>query len=302
MTLLEQILNFLNGQMNRPVPYQSLALSWFHYLALAIVVVASVVAVIRMKNASSFKLRRFLLVFAGLLLFFELYKQLIFSYQADWTYQWYIFPFQFCSTPMYVGLLAGLTKNKKLQQILINFLGTYGLFAGLAAMVYPSDVFVNTIGINIQTMVHHGSMTVVGVALLANKVQRTPKAIIGATGVFSVLVAIAILLNYVHNTWIATGTFNMFFINPNFHNHLPVLAQIEPLVPHPVFVFIYIIGFAFLATLVLFFEIGIKAIGYKKRSVQPKSQEAVLYEDHFFRTYAEDSQATVDFLYMCVIR
>lgn len=258
MSLIEMILSFLNGQMKTPVPYQSLSQSWFHYLALAIVSIATALAVYRLKNANDRQVRRFLLVFAGLLLSFEIYKQLIFSFQADWNYQWYIFPFQFCSTPMYVALIAGLTKNKKIQQASINFLATYGLFAGLAAMIYPNDVFVATIGINIQTMVHHGAMMTVGIALLVNKVALNPKSIVSASVIFSILVVIAIILNYVHNTWIAEGTFNMFFINPKFNNHLPVLSMIEPLVPHFVFVLIYIVGFAFVAYLMLLIWIGIK--------------------------------------------
>ena len=39
-----------------------------------------------------------------------------FSFNYDslhtwWNYQWYAFPFQFCSTPMYVGLIAALTNS-----------------------------------------------------------------------------------------------------------------------------------------------------------------------------------------------
>jgi len=266
MTLLNSILSFLNGEMNTPVPYQSLALSWFHYMALVLVTIATVIAVTRLRNVSDLKLRRFLLVFAGLLLSFELYKQLIFSYQSGWDYQWYAFPFQFCSTPMYVALYAGLTKNKKIQQALINFLGTYGLFAGLAVMLYPNDVFISTIGINIQTMVHHGAMMVVGIALLANQVKLTSKSIFSAAAVFSILVTMAIVMNFIHNTWIADGTFNMFFINPLYDNHIPVLTLIEPLVPHFLFVIIYIVGFALVAYLMLLIRIGINHLNFKKAS------------------------------------
>ena len=264
MHLVEQILNFLNGEMNTPVPYQSFSSSWFHYIALVLVLIASILFATRMKKISDSKLRRFLLIFAGLLLLLELYKQLIFSYQSDWNYQWYAFPFQFCSTPMYVTLFAGLTKNKKIQQALINFLGTYGLFAGLAVMLYPNDVFISTIGINIQTMVHHGGMMVIGITLLANQVKLTSKSIIGASLVFSILVTIAMIMNFIHNTWISEGTFNMFFINPLYNNHIPVLTLIEPLVTHFLFVIIYIVGFTFVAYLMLAIGIGIKALGFKK--------------------------------------
>lgn len=266
MTWLDQLMSILNGQMTRPVPYGSLAESWFHYLALIVSIVATIVSLKYLKNGSEKRLKRFLLGYAIFLLSFELYKQLIFSYQAGWGYQWYIFPFQFCSTPMYVALIAGLTKNAKLRQTLVNFLGTYGLFGGLAAMVYPNDVFVTTVGINIQTMVHHGTMMVCGIALLWNHVKLTQRSIYGAVTVFSVLVTIAIVLNFIHNTWIAEGTFNMFFINPKFNNHLPILTQIEPLVPHFVFVGIYIVGFALIADLMLWIGIGLKRLATKTQA------------------------------------
>ncbi|MBU1143027.1 MAG: YwaF family protein, partial [Firmicutes bacterium] len=148
---MNEILQFLNGEMNRPLPYGTLSEGWFHYLSLVLVIVASVIAITRMKNMSDKKLKKVLLIFAIILIVFEIYKQLIFSYQANWNYQWYAFPFQFCSTPMYVALFAGLTRNKKIFEALKIFLATFGLFAGVAVMLYPMTVFVGTIGINIQT-------------------------------------------------------------------------------------------------------------------------------------------------------
>ena len=69
---------------------------------------------------------------------------------------------------MYIFLIAALIKKGKVQDSLFAFLGTYALFAGLAVMLYPNDVFTTTIGINIQTMVHHGLMLVGGVYILAS--------------------------------------------------------------------------------------------------------------------------------------
>lgn len=152
---------------------------------------------------------------------------------------------------MYIALLASLTRNKKLRDSLIAFLGTFGLFAGLAVMLYPMTVFISTIGINIQTMVHHGSMAAMGIALLSTQVKLESKTILKASLVFSVLVSIAVILNAVHNAWIEQGTFNMFFINPILRNDLPILSLIQPLVPHIVFLFIYILGFMFVSYLVL---------------------------------------------------
>lgn len=264
---MKEILEFLNANMNRPIPYGPLSQGWFHYLSLALVIVGSIIAISRMKNMSDAKLKKVLLIFAGVLILFEVYKQLIFSYQANWNYQWYAFPFQFCSTPMYIALFAGLTRNKKVFEALKTFLATFGLFAGVAVMLYPMTVFVSTVGINIQTMVHHGGMAIIGLGLLVNQVKLESKSILKASAVFSVLVGIALLMNTAFNMWIHDGTFNMFFINPLFENGLPILGLFQPLVPAPIFLLIYIFGFSLMAYVMLLIGILTKNLGYKKEII-----------------------------------
>ena len=51
----------------------------------------------------------------------------------SYNYAWYAFPWQFCSTPMYIGLLAGLSKGK-LHDHFCAYLATFALFAGTAVM------------------------------------------------------------------------------------------------------------------------------------------------------------------------
>ena len=112
-----------------------------------------------------------------------------FSFHVDgsqilFDYQWYAFPFQFCSTPMYIGLLAAVVKRKSLHIRLCSYLATYALFAGICVMAYPVTVFIDTVGINIQTMVCHGSMITTGIVLLRTgyvKVDGTVEAYLSST-------------------------------------------------------------------------------------------------------------------------
>ncbi len=247
---MQPILDFLNGEMNVPQLYGSIAESWFQYVSIILVVIGSVMSITRLKGINQKKLNRVLIIFSSILIVFEIYKQVIFSYQADWSYQWYAFPFQFCSTPMYVGLAAGLVKNKKIKDALIAFLATYGLFAGAAVMIYPATVFVSTIGINIQTMVHHGGMVILGIGLLANHVEVKWSSLLKASFVFASLMVIAMILNGLFNSFIHNATFNMFFINHKFENGIPVLMIFQPLVPHVIFILIYFFGFMFCASIV----------------------------------------------------
>lgn len=251
---MDTILELLNGEMNQPKLYGNLQESWFHYLAIILVILGSIMAVTRMKNMSEQKLNKTLIIYAAILLTFEVYKQLIFSYQANWDYQWYAFPFQFCSTPMYVSLAAGLIKHKKIKESLIAFLATFGLFAGLAVIIYPSTVFVQTIGINIQTMVHHGGMAIMGIGLLSHQVKMKWSSVLKASTVFFTLMIIAMIMNGIFNLYIQDGTFNMFFINPRFENGIPVLMIFQPLVPHTIFLLIYLFGFMLCASIVFGFR------------------------------------------------
>ena len=125
------------------------------------------------------------------------------------------------------------------------------------------------VGINIQTMLHHGGMVVLGVSLLAHHVKLTWKSLLKASIVFASLMVIAMALNGIHNNWIMDGTFNMFFINHKYENGVPVLMIFQPLVPHAVFLLIYLFGFMFCASIVFGIRYGLsKMVIHKKATYQ----------------------------------
>lgn len=268
-SIIHHILEFLNTSMREPQPYASFSKGWFHYLSLALFVILTIILIRSMRKMNKQQVNRLLIGFSMVLLIFEVYKQIIFTYQAGGSYQWYAFPFQFCSTPMYIALIAGLAKREQVRESLIAFLGTFGLFAGLAVMLYPETVFITTVGINIQTMVHHGGMAALGIALLSTEIKHSWSSIWKAVTVFSVLVSIAIVMNTIFNTWIEAGTFNMFFINPRFDNGIPVLSIFQPLVSPLVFDIIYIVGFSMVASLMM----GISAL---LRVIFPPKHKTIL--------------------------
>ena len=244
VSLFEQFLAFLDGQMTAPTGY-----SWFHLLCAALVIAFCFLILYKAHNISDKAFRLTLGITAGVLLTLELYKQLNYSYDyADdrWGYQWYAFPFQFCSTPMYVMLAAALVSNEKVKRSLYSFLATYALFAGIAVMIYPNDVFTETIGINIQTMVHHGMMVVMGVFMYASgRVQLSHKTILYALPTFITLISIALTANILYGEFgDPEQTFNMFFISPYYPCTLPVLSLLYGKIPYLAFLACYIFGFS----------------------------------------------------------
>ena len=177
-------------------------------------------------------------------------------------YQWYIFPWQFCSTPMYVGLLAALTKGK-LHKGACAYLASFSLFAGLAVMFYPTTVFVKTLGINIQTMVCHGTMITLGMWLLGTGyVKAELKTVLKAIPLFAVMVGIAVILNeWAYRAGIAPEHFfNMFYVSPYCAPHLPVYSLIQPVVPFPLCLVLYILGFGVAACAPVMLAFGVQKV------------------------------------------
>ena len=263
MHFFEAVLRFLDTQMTQPTPY-----GWFHILSLVLTAAATVLLC---RFGKSLDPRKTVLFTAILVTVLEIYKQInySFSYKSGivFDYQWYAFPFQFCSTPMYVGLLAGMLKKGKLQNACYAYLATYAVFAGVCVMLYPVSVFIGTVGINIQTMICHGSMIVIGIWLLySGHVKLQHKTILQAIPVFAACVSLAVVMNEIAH---ATGllereTFDMFFISPYGTPSLPVYSLVQGAVPFPWCLFIYVLAFSLAAYLMLLAAIAIKKLAGKK--------------------------------------
>ena len=245
---------------------------WFHLLSLGITAAVTILLCRTHKKGDDAHVRRVILFTAVLVMILELYKQFIhtFSYSDEikLSYQWYIFPWQFCSTPMYAGLIAGLTKKGRIHNAACAYLATYALFAGLCVMFYPGDVYTYQIGINIQTMVCHGSMVAIAIYLLySGYVKVDKKTFLSASAVFAVAVGIAVILNEIaHLTGITENhNFNMFFVSPHRPPSLPVYSIVQQYVPYPFCLFIYIIGFSLAVALIMLAAKGITHLANKRK-------------------------------------
>lgn len=140
-----------------------------------------------------------------------------------------------------------ILKNQKVKEAFYSFLAFYGLFGGLVVMLYPNDVFIDLVMINIQTMIHHGGMIVVGCTLmLAQKVSFRFAGLFKASMVFFGLLVIALIMDIVCFKAGLTS-FNMFYISPYIPNHLPILSTIYQTQPYIVFFLCYILGFGLAA-------------------------------------------------------
>ena len=262
-----RVLEILDAQMTEPASY-----GWFHLLFFALSIGAGIWLCICFKDAQKYA-PRVVLTTAIIVIVLEIYKMINFGFSYEdgisYSFPWGSFPFQFCSTPMYVGLLAGIIRRGRVHHSLCAYLATYAMFAGLCVMIYPNDVFIETIGINIQTMVCHGSMLSIGIYLLGTGyVKAEHKTVLHALPVFGTAVVIAMILN----EWaFRTGMledhfFNMFYFSPHADPHLPLYSNVQNAlgVANPLSFIIYVAGFTLAAYLVLLGAMGIRAFATRK--------------------------------------
>ena len=265
MTPFEKLVTLLRFQMETPTPF-----GLFHIAFMLLTVAVTAFLIWKYRDAEEKTVRRILLVTWALLAVLEIYKQVVFSYNEDiyvpghmvWRYSWYAFPFQLCSSPLYVLPFAALLKKGHAKDAVIGFLATFSVFGGLSVMFYPNDVFITLCGVNFQTMIHHGSQIAIGIFLAVwNRDRWDFKCFAKGIIPFAILSAIAVVLNEIVHGYLVRGglvneQFNMFYISRHYDCTLPVLSSFDHLLPYPVFLLVYLLGFVLVAALIFLAEKG----------------------------------------------
>ena len=237
--------------MEEPTSY-----GWFHIMMCGVTIALLVVYIVLWRKADEKTFRKVIFWTWVVLVILEALKQLTynFSYNAEdpasssFWYFWDGFPFQFCAAPLYAYPVIAFLPNKgKVSKFIWeSFVGLavcFASFGGLACLVYPAQLFVDLIIVNIQSLLYHGLMFVVGVFMAVWLGNRLNIKFISKSPIcFILFVAVAMLLNvtFVKGGIVPEGTrFNMYYISPYFPSTLPVLELIYPVVPYPVFLLLF---------------------------------------------------------------
>ena len=261
MNFFEKILHALQFRMEEPLSY-----GWFHLTWVAILIALTVFMCVRFKNASDKLIRRVTMIVWIVILALEVYKQVSFAFSVEngegkWDYAWYSFPFQLCSSLLYLLPFIAFMKEGRVRDSVIAFMMTFSFFGGLITFIIPEDVFIEEAMINIQTMVHHGSQIFIGIFYFVTlKKKINVIYILKGFFTFAVMMAIALILNIVfYHAFIKEigDTFNMFYIGPYFDCTLPILETIYPHVPKVLFIVLYFICFCGIAMVMYYMMVGI---------------------------------------------
>lgn len=274
MEKLHEIALAITFRMKTPDFYGGFHLAWI-FLTLFSCVAA--VAFVRkdLPDGEEKRLRAVYGVSSLVLWIGEGYKQFVYTFSAlPVRYSWYSFPFQFCSTPLYVFPFAFFVRKGKLFDGLTAYSATYSLLAGLLVVLFPGGVFGTNGGINVQSMLHHAVMTAAGAAcacrLSRYRADRQKRSLFRAAGTFACLFAAAQVMNFALPA--LTGqTINMFFTSPYVTANLPVLKPLKEALPYPVFLCGYFAVFTLGAFLFFLLERTLFRPWRKKRAVRSQN-------------------------------
>lgn len=218
---LTELMTATAWEMTPPKAYGA-----FHLLFVVIGFAVCFGAAYGLRNAGERWMKRILLTVGVVLALGEVYKQLFYTfYIGGGAYQWWIFPFQLCSVPMYLCILAPLLPWKKVQHGMYHFMMLYNLLGGAISFAEPSGLIHPYWTLTLHAFIWHMLLVFVGLYLgLSHQIEVRRHTYRNASLVFLALCVMAFCINLIF--WEASGgSINMFFVGPK-NSSLAVFSTI----------------------------------------------------------------------------
>lgn len=155
----------------------------------------------------------------------EAYKQLFLYYAINQrSYDWWFFPFQLCSLPMYFCLMLPLLKSKAARATACTFMQDFNLLGGIAALLVPEGFT----GIHWTLTLHgyawHAMLIFIGIYIWRTGLSDlSDKGYLKTLPVFLTCCLAATLINILAP---GHGRADMFYISPYYPNTQAVFHEI----------------------------------------------------------------------------
>ena len=204
--------------METPKSYGTFHISFF-LIGLAVCIIAAVLL-----RKTDEKQNKIVLGVVGLtLIITELLKQLFYYYIiGNETYPWWIFPFQLCSVPMYLCIIAIFLPKCKFREHLFEFMFAVNMVGGFISFLEPSGLNHPWLFLTLHAYIWHMLLVFLGLYLYFSKRACTTKTgYLKAIITFISLVCVAQIMNLTINK----PGFNMFYISPYAQSPLAVFSM-----------------------------------------------------------------------------
>lgn len=211
---------------HRAVEHQPQAYGLFHitFVILSLILIVGVCFLLRKSSDRTF---RTVMLSTGLLLILsEVYKQLYYLWAAGGEgYDWYIFPFQLCSVPMYLSVAVGCMKKGRVRDALCQYLATVGMLGGIMAYAEPSGILNAHYFTLIHSCLWHALLIFLALYILfTGNACRTFRQYRSALVVLAGVVLCATALNILFRN---KPDFNMCYISPFYNTPLAVFKDFD---------------------------------------------------------------------------
>lgn len=217
-------------------------------------------------GVAAWKLRKVSAKAAGWILFAvglflavaEIFKQLFYFFvMMDNRYSWGDFPFQLCSIPMYLCMIAPWLKPGRLQRGMYSFMVLYNLLGGAISFTEPSGLFHAHWFLTIHALVWHMLLVFIGLFICFSKHGGSKRSdYVGATWTFIALCGVALALNCFVQ-FVLGEEMNMFFVGPG-NSPIIVFAQFSEwfgwYINTPIYIFAVCLGAYLLYLLIHFLQ------------------------------------------------
>ena len=126
----------------------------------------------------------------------------------DHVYDWWIFPFQLCSLPMYLCPLLIMIHNKKRHRILCTFLLDFNMMGAVATFIDPSGIFHPYWMLTLHGILWHLMLIFVGfVIIFSHEADLTTRGFLRTLPLFAFFCLAAEVLNGILHRFSAANLF-----------------------------------------------------------------------------------------------
>lgn len=173
----------------------------------------------------------------------EIAKQFILTFVLGaGKYNWWYFPFQLCSIPMYILLAWPWIRSCRIRRALLCFLMCYGLLGGIAVFADTSGLHYQLPVLTAHSYLWHIALILIGLcAGTVYHIRFRPEKLLpsfaGSTLLYLLCCMTAEILNLSLDR---SGVINMFYINPDYPMQQVVFRDLSPVIGNLPCIFLYI--------------------------------------------------------------
>lgn len=229
--------------MTPPSLYGPFHLLFFLFGSVLAVLIAYVLAKRLRIHAASYDthFNQVLFITGLLLIIGELYKQSMYYFVIHpHTYDWWLFPFQLCSLPMYLCPLLFLIHTPEKHRLFCTFLLDFNMMGAVATFIDPSGIFHKYWTLTLHGILWHLILIFIGFFILfSNKADLSFRGFMDTLPIFACFCLIAEFLNMLLHNY---DNINLFYISPWSPSTQLIFRDIDKIFGRPAGIGIYILA------------------------------------------------------------